>query len=77
MIGHGYGPLTVEFGDGHKIEIWSPKTEVGGMMYGERYFNQIEMMHVNDYKNKLFGEIEFYPNRKGGVKNYISSLVKK
>ena len=39
VLGHGYGPLTVEFSDGHKIDIWAPKTEVGGMMYGERFFN--------------------------------------
>ena len=34
IIGHGYGPFIVEFEDGHKIEILSPKSEINGITLG-------------------------------------------
>jgi Oxysterol-binding protein len=47
--GHGFGPMTVHFmKDGAKIEIWSPFTEIGGLMYGERTFNFYDSLHVKD-----------------------------
>jgi len=46
--GHGYGPFIIEFEGGHQIEIWSPKTEVSGLLYGERAFNIYDTMAIKD-----------------------------
>jgi hypothetical protein len=62
--GHGYGPFIVEFEGGHKIEMWSPKTEVSGIMYGERAFNLYDTMTIKDKKNNLYAEIVFNPDKK-------------
>lgn len=70
--GHGYGPLTVEFEGGHKIEIWSPFTEIRGLMYGERSYNFYGSLYVKDPKNQLYCEIVFNPNSKGTIKSLIS-----
>ena len=59
--GHGYGPLIVEFEGGHYIEIRSPKTEISGLMYGERTFNFYDNLTVKDPKNSLYCEIIFNP----------------
>lgn len=66
--GHGYGPFIVEFEDGHKIEIWSPKTEVSGLLYGERSFNLYDTMTIKDKRNNLYCEIIFNPDKKSGLK---------
>lgn len=70
--GHGYGPLTVEFEDGHSIEIWSPHTEIKGIMMGERTYNFYGSLHVKDKKNNLFCEIVFNIDRKGALKSLLS-----
>lgn len=66
--GHGYGPFYVEFEGGHQIEIWSPKTEISGLLYGERAFNIYDTMTIKDKKNNLFCEIVFNPDKKSGLK---------
>ena len=71
--GHGYGPLVVEFEDGkHKIEIWSPITEITGLLYGTRSFNFYDSLIVKDHKNNLFCEIAFNLERKGTIKSLLS-----
>jgi hypothetical protein len=60
--GHGYGPMIVEFkseAGSHKIEIWSPLTEVGGLLFGERTFNFYDTLYVKDPENSLYAEIVF------------------
>ena len=66
--------MIVEFKDGHKIEIWSPTTEIYGIMYGERCFNFYDSLKVKDPTNSLYCEIVFNPDRKSGVKGLISSF---
>lgn len=70
--GHGYGPLIVEFEGGHKIEIWSPITEIAGLLYGERTFNFYDSLTVKDPKNNLYCEIVFNPERKTGIRGLLS-----
>ena len=69
--GHGYGPFVVEFGDGQKIEIWSPITEVAGVMFGERAFNIVDTMRVKDPRHNLYCEIVFNPERKSKLKTLM------
>jgi len=66
--GHAFGPFYVEFEDGTKIEMWSPKTEITGLLYGERAFNIYDTMVIKDKKNGLFCEVVFNPDRKSGIK---------
>ena len=70
--GNGYGPLCVEFEGGHQIEIWSPITQVSGMLYGVRGFNIHDSMIIKDPKNSLYCEIVFNPEKKSGIKSIIS-----
>ena len=70
--GNGYGPLIVEFEGGHQIEIWSPITEISGLLYGVRAFNFYDSLIIKDHKNSLFCEIAYNPSRKGMVKSLIS-----
>jgi hypothetical protein len=69
--GHAFGPFKVEFEDGGLIEMWSPKTEISGLLYGERAFNIYDKMVVKDKKNGLFCEIVFNPDRKSGLKGLL------
>ena len=70
--GHGFGPFTVEFEDGHKIELWSPITEITGMMYGERAFNIYDILSIKDSRNGIYCEIQFNPERKSGISSLFS-----
>ena len=74
--GHGYGPMIIEFEEGHKIEIHSPMTEVTGTLTGARGFNLYDKLTVKDVKNELYCEIVFNPNRKTGLKSYIPFMGK-
>jgi len=67
--GFGYGAFIVEFEEGHKIEIWSPKTEISGVIYGERAFNIYDTLTVKDKRNGLYCEIVFNPDKKSGIKS--------
>ncbi len=49
--------------------MWSPKTEITGLLYGERAFNIYDTMIIKDKKNGLFCEIVFNPDRKTGLKS--------
>jgi hypothetical protein len=73
--GHGYRPMIVEFSDGNKIEIWSPITEIQGLMYGKRTFNKYGSLLVKDKKNSLFCEVVFNPDRKGVISGLMSSIM--
>lgn len=66
--GHAFGPFYVEFEDGTKYEMWSPKTEITGLLYGDRVFNIYDKMIIKDNKNGIFSEIVFNPDRKSGLK---------
>ena len=70
--GHGYGAFVVEFEGGHKIEIWSPHTEIKGLMVGERAYNFNGTMKIKDQKNNLYCEVAFNINAKGALKSIIS-----
>ena len=70
--GHGYGAFVVEFEGGQKIEIWSPHTEIKGLMVGERAYNFNGVMKIKDPKNNLYCEIAFNTNAKGTIKSIIS-----
>lgn len=62
----------MEFDGGHKIDIWSPHTEIKGLMVGERAYNFIGSMKINDPKNNLYCEVAFNINAKGALKSIIS-----
>ena len=62
----------MEFEGGHKIEIWSPHTEIKGLMVGERAYNFNGSMKIKDPKNNLFCEVAFNINAKGALKSIIS-----
>jgi hypothetical protein len=64
--------MIVEFGDGNKVEIRSPQTEIGGIMYGERTFNFFDSLLVKDTQHSLFCDLVFQPDRKSGLKGLIS-----
>lgn len=70
--GHAHGPFFVEFADGQLIEMWSPKTEITGILYGERAFNLYDTMIIKDKKHNLHCEIVFNPDRKSGLKSYFT-----
>lgn len=70
--GFGHGAMVVEFGDGHKVEIWAPYTEVSGVLYGERAFNIVGKMTVIDRANGLHCEVRFQPQKKGGLRGFVS-----
>lgn len=72
VVGEGYGPMIVEFKDGIKIEIWGAKTEIKGLMYGERTFKLTGTMLVKDHKNKLYAEICFDIDKKSGLASIFS-----
>ncbi len=69
--GHAFGPFFVEFEDGTKYEMWSPKTEITGLLYGDRVFNIYDKMIIKDRKNGLYSEILFNPDRKSGIKGFL------
>ena len=70
--GVGYGPMVVNFPDGHKVEIWAPYTEISGLMYGERAFNFYGTLTIKD--NEHLCEVVFNPSRKTGLRSLFSML---
>lgn len=60
--GHGYGPMKIQFEDGSITEIWSPITEISGLIYGPRSFNIRGTLSIKDDQNNLSCEIVFSPN---------------
>ena len=70
-VGWAEGPVTIKFNDGHSLELTPAKTEIAGLMVGERTCTYIDSVYIKDRKNNLYVEISFNPSRSSGLKSWF------